>query len=79
VVLGGKETVLAHEKAGNTSNKRAATGGTLAEASPKKTQEHHDRLVMVLAVMVLLSLFGDASTDFYSKVQASAVESRQNP
>ena len=33
VVIGGMETVIAHEETGNTSGKRAATGGTQVEAS----------------------------------------------
>ena len=52
MAIGGKESAIVHEKAGNTSNdssgKRASTGRTLTV------------------------------TDFYSKVQASSVESRQN-
>ncbi len=37
VFIDGMETAIAHEEAGNTSGKRAATGGTQDEASSKKT------------------------------------------
>jgi len=37
-VIGGKEAAMALEEAGNTNGKRAATAGTEAEASPKKTK-----------------------------------------
>ena len=36
VVIGGKETDIAHEESRNTSGEQAATGGTQAEASSKK-------------------------------------------
>ena len=36
VVIGAMETVFAHEEAGSTSGKRAATGGTQTEAISKK-------------------------------------------
>ena len=38
VVIGRKETVIAHEEVGNTNCKRAATGGTQSEASSKKSK-----------------------------------------
>ena len=37
-VIGGKETAIAHEETGNTKGKRAATGGTEAEAPTKKSK-----------------------------------------
>ena len=37
-VTGAKETAIAHEETGNTNGKRAATGGTEAEAPTKKSK-----------------------------------------
>jgi len=38
MLIDGRETVIAHEQAGNTSGQRAATGGTQDEASSKKSE-----------------------------------------
>jgi len=40
VLIDATETVIAHEEAGSTSGKRAATGGTQDEASSKKTKNN---------------------------------------
>ena len=40
VLIDAMETVIAHEEAGSTSGKRAATGGTQDEASSKKTKSN---------------------------------------